>query len=326
MKYLVIRLLKYYFAGASRIATLAPHCVWCSAGVRTGSTLTYLLGDHLGSTSLTTDASGNFVSELRYKPWGETRYSSGTTATSYRYTGQREEVSFGLYFYNARWMDPALGRFVQADSIVPGGVQGLDRYAYVNNSPLVYVDPSGHDAIVVFDNRGWDYFSDQLDIALSGAKENTSNVQTGGAIVGAVGGYLLGGLCGPGITVCGIVTTGLGAGVGVAFVELSHQKQYEKELESIISKINIWIDKINLDLDDQEYDGQFTFSIEFADGQDENGYFYQVYIDGEWVDVSYDVYKTLKETFSDPIVKEKGNSDFFEFEGPDSRPGKEIME
>ncbi len=126
---------KYYFAGASRIA------------MKTGSTLTYLLGDHLGSTSLTTDALGNLVSELRYKPRGETRYSSGTTATNYRYTGQREEVSFGLYFYNARWYDPQLGRFAQADSIVPGGFQGLDRYAYANNSPLVYVDPSGHASV-----------------------------------------------------------------------------------------------------------------------------------------------------------------------------------
>jgi hypothetical protein len=40
--------------------------------------------------------------------------------------------------------DPAIGRFAQADSIVPGGVQGLDRYAYVNNSPVRYTDPSGH--------------------------------------------------------------------------------------------------------------------------------------------------------------------------------------
>jgi hypothetical protein len=29
---------------------------------------------------------------------------------------------------------------------VPGGVQGLDRYAYVNNSPMRYTDPSGHKA------------------------------------------------------------------------------------------------------------------------------------------------------------------------------------
>ena len=47
-------------------------------------------------------------------------------------------------YYNARWYDPALGRFAQADSIVPGGVQGLDRYAYVNNNPMRYTDPTGH--------------------------------------------------------------------------------------------------------------------------------------------------------------------------------------
>ena len=51
---------------------------------------------------------------------------------------------FGLMFYNARWYDPALGHMAQADSLVPPGVQGLDRYAYVNNSPVNYVDPSGH--------------------------------------------------------------------------------------------------------------------------------------------------------------------------------------
>ena len=49
-----------------------------------------------------------------------------------------------MMFYQSRFYDPALGRFTQADSIVPGGVQGLDRYAYVGNSPLVYIDPSGH--------------------------------------------------------------------------------------------------------------------------------------------------------------------------------------
>jgi hypothetical protein len=38
-----------------------------------------------------------------------------------------------------------LGRFVQADSIVPAGAQGLDRYVYVNNSPINWSDPTGHD-------------------------------------------------------------------------------------------------------------------------------------------------------------------------------------
>lgn len=115
--------------------------------MRTNGTLNYLLGDHLGSTSLTTNASGQIVSELRYKAWGETRYASGTTPTKYTYTGQYSYASdFGLHFYNARWYDSSLGRFAQADSIVPSAdnVQAWDRYSYANNAPLKYSDPTGH--------------------------------------------------------------------------------------------------------------------------------------------------------------------------------------
>jgi RHS repeat-associated protein len=99
----------------------------------------------VGSTSITTFENGNLVSEMRYKPWGEERYASGITPTDYTFTGQYSHTAdFGLMFYNARWYDPALGRFAQADTIVPGGVQGLDRYAYTNNSPVNYIDPTGH--------------------------------------------------------------------------------------------------------------------------------------------------------------------------------------
>jgi hypothetical protein len=52
----------------------------------------------------------------------------------------------GLYFYNARWYDAGLGRFIQADTIVldPGNPQSVNRYSYVLNNPLKYSDPSGH--------------------------------------------------------------------------------------------------------------------------------------------------------------------------------------
>jgi RHS repeat-associated protein len=102
----------------------------------------------LGSTSLVTDASGNIVSELRYRPWGETRYNSGSTPTRYQYTGQYSYTpDFGLYFYNARWYDPLLGRFAQPDSLIleqSQGAQVWDRYAYVNNNPVRHNDPTGH--------------------------------------------------------------------------------------------------------------------------------------------------------------------------------------
>jgi len=109
-------------------------------------TLTWLLSNHLGSTSVTANASGNLVSSLRYTTFGEVRAASGSTSTDYRYTGQRSEAAIGLYFYVARFYDPALGRFVSADSIVPGAGNPMawDRYNYSRNNPVRYNDPSGH--------------------------------------------------------------------------------------------------------------------------------------------------------------------------------------
>jgi len=48
--------------------------------------------------------------------------------------------------YRARWYDPKLGRFIQADTLVPGAghPQALNRYAYVTNNPVKYTDPTGH--------------------------------------------------------------------------------------------------------------------------------------------------------------------------------------
>jgi RHS repeat-associated protein len=136
---------KYYLAGGVRVA------------IRKGEVLSYLLADHIGSTSLSTDASGNRTSELRYKAFGETRFSYGTMPTRYTFTGQFSYADdpstagvaegFGLYYFNARWMDPSLGRFAQPDSIVPTqtqGTQAWDRYAFVNNNPVRYNDPTGH--------------------------------------------------------------------------------------------------------------------------------------------------------------------------------------
>ena len=134
-------MIKYYYAGAARVA------------MRTGNTtqqtanLNYLLADHLGSTGKTADAAGATIGEQRYKAWGETRFSSGTVATTFQYTGQRNQVEIGLYFYGARWWDPALGRFTSADTIIPEasqGVQAWDRYAGMNNNAVRYNDPSGH--------------------------------------------------------------------------------------------------------------------------------------------------------------------------------------
>ena len=123
----------YYYAGSSFIAmrTIDGEVIW-------------LYGDHLGSTSVTADRHGNELSCTKYYAWGTTWSSTGDTQTDYAYTGQMKVDD--IYYYNARWYDPEIGRFMQADTLVPGhqGTQGFDRYAYVNNNPLMYTDPSGH--------------------------------------------------------------------------------------------------------------------------------------------------------------------------------------
>ena len=86
--------------------------------MRVANTRYWLFGDHpsaslrtsLGSTAITANSStGALIGELRYKAWGETRYSWGTTYTNRRYTGQLKESLLGglegMYYFNARWVD-----------------------------------------------------------------------------------------------------------------------------------------------------------------------------------------------------------------------------
>jgi hypothetical protein len=49
-------------------------------------------------------------------------------------------------FYHARYYAPYLNRWIQPDTIIPdpASPQSLNRYSYVRNNPLRFVDPSGH--------------------------------------------------------------------------------------------------------------------------------------------------------------------------------------
>ncbi|RIK33445.1 MAG: hypothetical protein DCC55_34920, partial [Chloroflexi bacterium] len=125
---------KYYYHGSKRVA------------VRKGGQVYYLHGDHLGSTSLTTDSSGQVVHEARYLPYGQVRWENGSATTDFGFTGQRDESSFGLMDFNARYYSSRLGMFIQPDTIIPDPTQGYDwnRFLYVRGNPLKYNDPTGH--------------------------------------------------------------------------------------------------------------------------------------------------------------------------------------
>jgi RHS repeat-associated protein len=77
------------------------------------------------------------------------RATTGVFDTERGFTGQVFDSGTGLGFYNARYYDTALGRFISPDSIVPDAAQpGLfNRFVYVSNNPLKYTDPTGHDEV-----------------------------------------------------------------------------------------------------------------------------------------------------------------------------------
>jgi RHS repeat-associated protein len=99
--------------------------------------------DHLGSNRIMTDSSGYPVWMSNYYAFGSE--FSPTSGNDYKFTGKEFDSKEGLYYYGARYYDPVIGRFTQAD-IVRGDLnkpQSLNRYAYTLNNPLKYVDPTG---------------------------------------------------------------------------------------------------------------------------------------------------------------------------------------
>ncbi len=167
----------HYYLGENQVA------------LREGGEVRYLHLDHLTGTSLMSDSSGGLLSSIKYFPYGATR--AGGVATDKLFTGQRLDGT-GLYYYNARYYDAGLGRFISADTFVqqangrdvvsrsltvnaiPAGMgkvlalqmnypgitlevasnpQAYNRYTYVFNNPLRYNDPYGWWT----EGRGWTF-------------------------------------------------------------------------------------------------------------------------------------------------------------------------
>ncbi len=126
-------MVKYYFFNGMRVAQR-----------RGSSTITYLHGNHLGSTVLETSVIGITVNDEKYFAYGEQR-DTGPVNTENQYTDQKRDDT-GLYYYGARYYDPSLGTFVSPDMIVPEPTNVFDynRMMYTRGNPLKYTDPSGN--------------------------------------------------------------------------------------------------------------------------------------------------------------------------------------
>ena len=109
--------------------------------VQQGSSVNYLLADHLGSTSGLTDSWGAITSQTAYDSFGN---QTASMSTRYGFTGRERDDFSGLMYYRARFYDPNLGRFMSEDPIGFGGGD-VNLYGYVWSDPMHYTDPMGLD-------------------------------------------------------------------------------------------------------------------------------------------------------------------------------------
>ena len=118
----------------------------------------YYHQDQLGSTRLITLSTGSIQKYINYLPFGKvldglilgSLILPGFAFSKRKFTGQEEDKSSGLMFYQSRFYDPEIARFTQPDSAVGG-----NRYTYVGNNPLRFVDPTGHSWVSTLAGGQW---------------------------------------------------------------------------------------------------------------------------------------------------------------------------
>jgi RHS repeat-associated protein len=102
----------------------------------------YYTTDHLGSIRALTDCTGTIVWNADYSSFGSKSIGDDPTIDEdLGFNGKSYDQDTGLYYYNARWYDENLGRFITEDQTF----NGLNWYIYCSNNPVNRMDPTGND-------------------------------------------------------------------------------------------------------------------------------------------------------------------------------------
>ncbi|MGA2280262.1 MAG: toxin TcdB middle/N-terminal domain-containing protein [Verrucomicrobiota bacterium] len=147
------KILFHVFAGGQQVCTFEPGSALAVSGGDTNKVGYYYSQDNLNSSSALSDSSQSQVEMNVYYPFGRAQVTTPQAGfqVSHRFTGQVFDGETGLYYFNARYYDPELGRFIQPDTVIPdfSDPQSYNRYSYCRNNPLRMTDPTGHDENVV---------------------------------------------------------------------------------------------------------------------------------------------------------------------------------
>ena len=132
------------------LSFVAIALLWLAAPIEQVSaveTVTYYYTSSQGTVLATTDGQGNLTSTAEYRPYGS--QSLGLPSSGPGYAGHVNDLSTGLVYMQARYYDPALGRFLSVDPInaEAGSTEAFARYSYASNNPITNVDPDGQQTL-----------------------------------------------------------------------------------------------------------------------------------------------------------------------------------
>ena len=124
----------------------------------------WLHTNHLGNARTMTDANGIVAYGGQFDPYGqplaEWSATGNTTLNTKKFTGYERDAATGLDYAQARMYNSSRGRFTSPDSAGlraarAGKPQSLNRYAYVGNDPVNYIDQDGRIPVPVINPCGW---------------------------------------------------------------------------------------------------------------------------------------------------------------------------
>ena len=111
----------------------------------------YYITNLQGDVMRIVDANGTVMASYDYDPYGKVLSDTGTLANinPLHYRGYVCDQETGFYYLQSRYYDPAVGRFVNADSYASTGqdVIGHNMFTYCVCNPVNKVDPAGHIAV-----------------------------------------------------------------------------------------------------------------------------------------------------------------------------------
>ena len=166
-----LRVHKHIFVGNSRLVTAMTHTDNNGDNAEQREKRYYYHSDHLGSAQFVTDWRGRQYEHIEYTPYGELwieEVAAGLDKLPFRFTGKEMDEETGLYYYEARYLDPKYSRWLSGDPALsdyipkapiddeakkhnenlPGmggvfNVVNLHLYHYAGNNPVKYTDPDG---------------------------------------------------------------------------------------------------------------------------------------------------------------------------------------